>query len=648
MRKTALLALLCAVACKKDGGAGDGTAPPRASGEAADALWGFAPDKLAGGLVITGDALALADPILDEARLLAKDAELGVLAQLVGQLDALVGKPDQHLADVGIDPKRGFAFFQTDDKQLYALMPMGDRDKFVKTMRGTRGARPEDDDTIRALHCNVIQGAYICAEDLKVIGPRVGKGPGAKVIGAKIQAAGARGDVELYLANSLVKPSGYTELVASATLGKGAVDGRVFLAGKSTAAPLVALASAARSKPELANPAGFLVGDLAPITSAIIPSLPGIPLPGGAKPAELIGAFAGPIKLRFAAGTNDFDVRIALEDPAPWTATIAHCADLGMFLTLADKQEPGACALAVKVGYPNIVAWVEGNELRLGTRKGAPTPGATDVMTPTAKDLATGDWSYAMWGRGTLFGSNKLALPDAQQLPPEAPLILRGMGLVDELAAGVKVDADGIRGRVYARTVWSNPTATARALAAIPASKVLDGTAPALAKAIADGAKDAPFAQDFASGQSGLMAPVAAIGLFAGVAIPAFVDYQKGPRKSLAELQLNLIGKHAKVYYVQHGAYPKGTVAPGPTCCGQPDHACHDKLEDPLWKELEVELPPDHQMYRFGYTSTDGKSFTATATGDLDCDGTEVTWTLTGTANADMPETAIVPPATAD
>jgi hypothetical protein len=52
-----------------------------------------------------------------------------------------------------------------------------------------------------------------------------------------------------------------------------------------------------------------------------------------------------------------------------------------------------------------------------------------------------------------------------------------------------------------------------------------------------------------------------------------------------------------------------------------------------VWQALDFALDEPH-LYRYSYES-DGKAFTAKAVADLDCDGVEVAYVLTGKLDAD-------------
>ncbi len=156
-----------------------------------------------------------------------------------------------------------------------------------------------------------------------------------------------------------------------------------------------------------------------------------------------------------------------------------------------------------------------------------------------------------------------------------------------------------------------------------------------------------------------LMIVVAIIGILASVAIPAFMDYVKRSKKSEATLQLDKIGKNAKRTYGETGSFPSGNGGPTPTpvspghgCCGgagkSPNHcAATPAAWTGVWQALEFEIDEDSLFY-YGYNGA-AQSFTATATGDLDCDGTEITYALQGAAvNGNTTAALSEPPPNAD
>ena len=68
---------------------------------------------------------------------------------------------------------------------------------------------------------------------------------------------------------------------------------------------------------------------------------------------------------------------------------------------------------------------------------------------------------------------------------------------------------------------------------------------------------------------------------------------------------------------------------------------------DPVWQALDFQI--DHPtLFQYSYAS-DGTSFNATAVGDLDCDGTFITYTLSGTAeNGNVQVKLTEPPPNSD
>ncbi len=152
-----------------------------------------------------------------------------------------------------------------------------------------------------------------------------------------------------------------------------------------------------------------------------------------------------------------------------------------------------------------------------------------------------------------------------------------------------------------------------------------------------------------------LMIVVAIIGILAAVAIPAFMDYMKRSKKTEASLQLNKIGKNAKRGYAEAAAYVTGTaqqlpVKPGSGgCCGGTGgtNKCASVpasfASDTVWKALDFQID-EPSLFYYNYAGT-AAAFTAKATGDLDCDGVEITYTLTGSSANGNPAVSLTEPA---
>jgi prepilin-type N-terminal cleavage/methylation domain-containing protein len=152
-----------------------------------------------------------------------------------------------------------------------------------------------------------------------------------------------------------------------------------------------------------------------------------------------------------------------------------------------------------------------------------------------------------------------------------------------------------------------------------------------------------------------LMIVVAIIGILAAIAIPSFMDYIKRSKKTEAALQLNKIGKSAKRVYSESSSYVVGIAGelPGKLgvggCCGgggtDPNHCKAVPASfaaDTVWKALDFQIDEDN-LFRYDYNGA-SSSFTAMALGDMDCDGTEITYTLTGLAVNGNPAVSLSEP----
>jgi prepilin-type N-terminal cleavage/methylation domain-containing protein len=154
-----------------------------------------------------------------------------------------------------------------------------------------------------------------------------------------------------------------------------------------------------------------------------------------------------------------------------------------------------------------------------------------------------------------------------------------------------------------------------------------------------------------------LMIVVAIIGILAAVAIPSFMDYMKRSKKTEASLQLNKIGKNMKRIYAERAGYIVGTalqlpVKPGAGgCCGGAGgtNKCAavpaSFASDATWKQIDFQID-EPSLFYYDYTGT-AATFVAKATGDLDCDGVEITYTLNGASSNGNPTVLLTEPAAA-
>jgi hypothetical protein len=102
-------------------------------------------------------------------------------------------------------------------------------------------------------------------------------------------------------------------------------------------------------------------------------------------------------------------------------------------------------------------------------------------------------------------------------------------------------------------------------------------------------------------------------------------------------------------------AAARPTAGTGGACCAvagslAPNHCKAVPASfttDTVWSALDFEID-EETLFVYSYTGT-ATTYTATAVGDLDCDGTNITYSLTGTAVAGQPAYVLSePPASAD
>jgi hypothetical protein len=132
-------------------------------------------------------------------------------------------------------------------------------------------------------------------------------------------------------------------------------------------------------------------------------------------------------------------------------------------------------------------------------------------------------------------------------------------------------------------------------------------------------------------------------------ATDAVSEYKRKSMATEAKVQLNRLGKAAEAYAMEDhldqtgkarppGSVPIGKVGPTPevgSCCKSGGTCAPDAAmwNDPLWQDLAFSVE-DPSRYAYAYESTDGKTFTLTAVGDLDCNGKTSRYTVKGDCNA--------------
>lgn len=128
----------------------------------------------------------------------------------------------------------------------------------------------------------------------------------------------------------------------------------------------------------------------------------------------------------------------------------------------------------------------------------------------------------------------------------------------------------------------------------------------------------------------------------------AFSGYMDKSKKVEAQLMLNRLGKTLKAIHAENESFPigKGGPTPATPCCKGEGGKCpvsEAEWNTQPWQALDF-ISSEPGRFQYTYESTDGKTAKATAIGDLDCDGTTITYTLemsidaTGTPTIDILE----------
>jgi hypothetical protein len=623
--RSLIVAALLVGGCKKDKQATPAPAPKAPVNTAEqDALWKLAPDGAVVGVVVSSRGISSMESAWLAVRKLIQTAPdlAKAAAKMEEKLTAVFGSSNVSLADVGLAPGKGAALFAFENKGELMIVPVANRDKFLQVTKGTKGT---DADTIGDHTCKTVQGVYACAKPAELL-DRVGKAP----MGDKLKLAGTRGDVEI--TGAIVDKSGKhpsINFAAAVQLERG----EAIVRGAVQGVPAMAtdrLKAVTKTTIDPATASGFAMINLAPMLAGA--PIPPQPIAPGVSLPELIGNLDGPVTVTVVPGTITMDVRIPMKDTTPAQKLIDQCETLGRML--GAKLVNGACHVSIPQMQLEYDAWIDGKQLRIGNK--AAKASTTIAPSAIATEIAKGEWALAMYGRGTLLGEGQFPPIPMSSITDDAKLGFRVLALLNEFGFAVRADGDTLRFVYSVRTAWSNPDDVVAKIVAIDPMLILQGKAAASAKEIATASPTSPFAGDFKAGLGGVLIPTATIGILAAVAIPAFMDYMKKSKQTEATLQLNKLEKNLKVAHMTNRSFPKGTapLTPAKSCCEGPNHKCADAAawKQPIWQELDFEIDQPH-LFRYAYES-DGKTFMLRAVGDLDCDGTEITYVVTGVADA--------------
>jgi hypothetical protein len=260
--------------------------------------------------------------------------------------------------------------------------------------------------------------------------------------------------------------------------------------------------------------------------------VPPIPLVDGVTIVDVVKSVAGPSTVSVPAGQTYLDIETPLSDAGPVTKVLAKCEDVTALKELGIKRVNGTCQIHTEEPALDLDLWVDGTTLHVG-HKGTPLDGASVPMRPAALEIATGQWGFAIWGRGTEFAPQAKTTPnDVTGFNPMNALPLRLLGVLNELGVAAKQETlkegPAIRFLVTIRTAFANPAAIADQLAAITGMDVLANTATAKAKPIAEANAGSLYAGDFAAGQHGMLLPTKFLQIVLQVGIPAILATRAG------------------------------------------------------------------------------------------------------------------------
>src|SRR5262249_25836046 len=151
-----------------------------------------------------------------------------------------------------------------------------------------------------------------------------------------------------------------------------------------------------------------------------------------------------------------------------------------------------------------------------------------------------------------------------------------------------------------------------------------------------------------------LMIVVAIIGILAAVAVPAFMRYVRRSKTGEAAMNIRKLVDSSTTYFMaEHvtstgsllARYFPGTAPASPSTSGSPGPCCPNKCSpsttlwtNETWVALNFSVDdPFYFSYQYNSSASNAAAtFTASAFGDLNCDGTYSTFQRMGTVDNAM------------
>ena len=525
-------------------------------------LWSWAPNNTLFAVVVADGALASGQSAAQVllrglSKVDGSDSVTNALRSLLTLRGVdLTGR--SAAGELGIDLTMGLAYFLGSDFEVFVL-PCSAGARLADLLVGDQDAGSNSASNLR---CSAVRGRVTCARGRHSVLENIDVN-GVSAALAGLGADRARGQVELLVAEEL-----WTEVVGlSGRPGSGSVWAAVELESGGATLKLempgrLALPAAAVSGPgqQLATrllkmPAvGFVRMELSGLWGQykllVSTELKPMTLVPGVSLGELLRGFSGEV-VGYALGGRPWSggVLLGLTDAGPLSALVNKCDDITALPGLSAKVEGSAggvdspadadarCLVTLDTGGPaavqvNAEVWVHDSvgHIRLGADRSAAPMGSGP--SGFAGDLLSGRWTVAAWGLGSIFD----LLADADEAAwkiiasvPEARMALWALLHVAEVGVAIELADNRTRLAARVRTTWSYSRELAEELEPIILRAVAgDRTVARDLEGMLDRSSESPFASDYRAGAAGIMAPAAAVGLFAGVAVPAVLRYTAG------------------------------------------------------------------------------------------------------------------------
>jgi hypothetical protein len=617
-----MLLVVMAVACGRKG------APPLSS----SSLWALAPPDTEVAVVLREGALPL---LVRGVRVLATKSEPFLAAQVKAALATLPIDlmDDASLTAAGVDPERGAAVFVVHGHHV--LVPPASDEKKVRDKLGA------------GWWCKEIRGRFACA-DAEAALATVGTSTALSDV-VKAASLDLRGDIEGYLAHPPVdflhveNPRGFW---FSAHFEPGAVTLRAKLAGKTVVPPIPALTLAGGLAER--RPSGILLVQGGAFMRML--SRFDVPLPGGQTSAKLLAALTGEVVAWVPSGVPARGyLKVGVKDAATVRRLLDACEDFTIEPLIVARKDGDRCKGMLRL--PNLKepipvdAWLEDGALVFGFGEHAAKDAPRGDLASYVPELLEKKWALASWGRGLY----ALALPDMLGAmgganPSMSRSVMSMLSHMTEAGMAFGWDEEGYRATFRIATTFANPDEIVTALEPLLARLAGgDASAAAEVQALAKKYPGSPLAETLQTGgPGGVIAATFVPGVVAAVAIPAFMRNARKAKTVEATTLVKRLYDGAHAYYEEGGSKrfpgPSASATPAGPCCGHPGDKCSPDAslwsKDP-WKSLGFSVDDPH-YYRYEYdVSGDGKSFSARALGDLDCDGVYSTFELVGSVAAD-------------